>query len=153
MRNNNLDSIKTEIIERGFPELSNTIITLGYKQMSDTYFEFERLKKRKYHIDVSTSLRNSKKMIITGGLAHDLAHISLDSNKNWLIHEIDSLLYSNFEKYEIWDERRTDILVVKRGLGPDLLKFLNHANKKRDVYNRKDGLTAGEVKKLLEFKI
>lgn len=153
MKTNNLDVIKMETIEKGFPELSDSIITINYKTMKDTYFEFDRLRKREYHIDIDNSLRHTKKTVLIGGLAHELGHIYLDHNRNWLTHEIDKFLYNSFEKYEIWDERRTDLLVVKKGLGHELLKFLNYVNQRRVGFNRKDGLTAGEVKKLLELKI
>lgn len=146
---NNLENIKDEAIKRAFPELAEGTITIQYKRMKTTYFKFDRVKKRVYHIKVDWSLRKAPEKVVIGGLAHELGHISLDSSRGQLAHRLDNILYSLFSPYETWDERRTDTLVFQRGLGRELLRFLEYANKRREKFTKKDGLTVKELRRML----
>jgi hypothetical protein len=149
----NLEEIKNYTINRGFPELiGSVVITADYKSMEDSYFEMDRLRKKEYHINADNSLINAGNKVIIGGLAHELAHISKDFNKNWLANEIDSWLYSLSARYETWDERRADALAIKKGFGKELLAFLDYANERGEVYNKKDGLTAEEIRRILNSR-
>lgn len=47
-------------------------------------------------------------------------------------------------------ERRADMLVVERGLGTDLLQFHKEHNREYKPYRANEGLTTGEIRKLLK---
>ncbi len=83
-----LRAIAEGIIKKGFPELYESILTLSYKKMKDSYLEHDKLRKGRYHINVDTSLKNAKGIVV-GGLAHEFSHISRDINRSWFIHGID----------------------------------------------------------------
>ena len=146
---NNLSECIQEIVNRGFPELKGVDISANYKKMNDAYFEFARNSRREYNIDVDKTLKNVKKKVILGGMSHELAHIYRETKMNIFFSWIDSKLYDLFSYYESWDERKTDILVLKRGLGKELLAFLKYADKRREKYNSSDGLTVEELEKII----
>jgi hypothetical protein len=147
-----LESCKLEIIERGFPEIRTLAIATEYRKMSDAYFEFIRLSRKNYTINVDNSLRNAKREVILGGMSHEIAHVSKEASRGLVLSFFDGILYNNFRWYEMWDERKTDLLVVKRGFGLELLAFLKYANKRREAYTAQDGLTVKELEILLQQK-
>ena len=144
-----LEIVKNRIVTGGFPELSGIEIYPEYKKIKDGYLEFYRIKKGTYQINVDRSLGNATLGVVEGGTAHELAHIARD-NKRWRIfHTFDMFLYNNWRWYETRDERRTDILVVERGYGQQLLEFVRYANERREDFTAKDGLTAEELERML----
>ncbi len=145
----NLDSCKFEIIERGFPEVRPIIVEVSYKKLKEAYFESDRSSRQKYELDVDVSLRHAPRKVIMGGMSHEIAHIVRDLRFNSLFLTLERAL-CNIKWYETWDERQTDILVVKRGLGKELLAFLQYADKRRENYTIQDGLTVRELKQMLK---
>ena len=146
---NRLERIQTKIISDAFPELAKVTIPVRWKPMSDAYFETTFGKKREYSIDVDCSLKKASPDVLSGGMAHELAHITISFGSTPVVIWLDSLLVKYSLLYTIWDERRTDRLVIKRGYGRELLSFLKYANKRRQDYSKYDGLTVEEVTKLI----
>jgi hypothetical protein len=147
---NNLNRIINHILKKGFPELSNAIIFVGHRRLKDAFFEYVTKSKGSYSINIDLSLKKANRNIIIGGLAHELSHILLEHKRNSMINQIDMLLYTLSSRYETWDERRTDLLTIKRGFGKELLAFLRYAERKREKYDEDDGLTAEEIRGILK---
>lgn len=144
-----LDSIKEKIIKNNFQELSDLVIMTDYKRLEGAYFDYDRLTKKEYQVMVESSLIRAPVIVVTGGMAHEIAHILRDGNMNFMLFAIDRTLYDLWQWYQTRDERQTDLLVVNRGLGLELLSFVEYANKRRANYTKRDGLTATELRKLL----
>ena len=145
----NLEDCKSEVIERAFPEVRAVSIITRFHKMPDAYLEFTRLSRKRYLLDVNTSLKNAKRKVILGGMGHEIAHISREISLGPVLSFFDAILYNRFPRYETRDERRTDLLVIERGLCPELLAFLKYANERREDYTAEDGLTVREVESLL----
>ena len=90
----NLEKCKLEVIGRGFPELNNLTITIGYKNMPDAYFGYIRKSRKKYIIDVDTSLKRVNRNIFLGGISHEIAHISIEYSMNVFCNFFDNILYN-----------------------------------------------------------
>lgn len=138
-----------EVIRRGFPELIAVEIKTNYKNLPDAYFEFTRFSRKSYLIEVDNFLKHVKKEVVLGGISHELAHIKREASTGIICSFLDEVIYNNLQRYQRWDERRTDLLVVERGLGPELLEFLIYADKRREKYTSQDGLTVKELENLL----
>lgn len=148
----NLDSIKNKIVKNGFKELYKLNISIDYKEMDDAFFEFDKIKRKNYHIDVDKTLKKAPFDVLKGGMVHEIAHIAREYNRFWLPYSLDLFLYNNFPKYQTWDERKTDLLVVNQGYGPQLISFMKYANKRYKKYTKDDGLTIKEIKQILTNK-
>jgi hypothetical protein len=73
---NDLDEIKDEIVSRGFPQLEDFKITTGYEAMRDAFLTYEIIQAGShYHVTATNSLQNSPRVVVVGGMAHELAHI------------------------------------------------------------------------------
>ena len=142
-------AVKDGIVAKGFPELALMDLSLKYEDLDDAYFEFDRIRKGRYHIDVDITLHKAPLGVLEGGMAHELAHISEDCKRGGLAHRADMILYSIFPAYETRDERKADMLAVKRGYGAQLLEFLKYANQRREDFTVEDGLTVEELERLL----
>ncbi len=145
----NLEVIVEEV-RKGFPELENVEIGVQYVRGLDAYFETTRNSRYDYSIDVHRSLKKAKKRVVVGGIAHEFGHILEEVGMGAGMCSFDEFLYnSNFLGYQTYDERKTDIVVVQRGFGKQLLSFVKWANKRREKYTEEDGLTAKELKEIL----
>ena len=147
----NLSSYIHEIVNNGFHEVRDAHIISFYTVSSDHYLESEKKNRYLYEISVDRSLMEVPKEVIVGGLAHEIAHISMELRRNFIINTIDTLLCM-VPFYSTFDERRTDRLVIQRGFGSELLSFIEYCNETRENYNRLDGLTEKEIRKILEKK-
>lgn len=145
-----LEVIKQEIVTKGFPELSNVDISVSYKRLKDAYFEVDRIRKGAYHIDTNMSLRKAPIIVIEGGMAHEIAHIAMDFRWDDLTHKIEMDKYRTCKLYEAKDERKTDQLVIARGYGLQLLEFSRYADARRKKVTENNGLTTGELEKIIK---
>jgi hypothetical protein len=139
-----------EIVEKGFLELDSVTIHTRYYKSSDSFFSLHRFNQYGYRITADTSLKNAGLSIMTGGLAHEIAHISRDIQMTNFVYVCDRLSCKFFQKYDTKIERATDLLVVERGFGEQLLAFIKYAERWREKYTEKDGLTRKELEELLK---
>lgn len=153
---NTLDKFLREIILEGFPELGSVKVRIAFSSDSDpenTPFGELNVKgfffKRHYKIVIDESLGMAKYDVLKGVIAHEIGHIYDDVHRN-LFREICQILQMGLGKYVTKTEREVDMLVVKRGFGEQLYAFLKYADRRRHAYEKEDGLTLKEVKKLLK---
>jgi hypothetical protein len=148
----NLEFIRDKTITRGFPEFGGRSIPVKWANMKRGYFESD-LTIGDFSMKVDRSLRKAPEGVIMGGMSHELSHMAIEYGSNVFQRVIDTILLDWSERYQTWDERRTDILAVERGLGRELLEFVMYADRKRNnPYKTKDGLTAGEIRQMLKAR-
>ena len=145
-----LDECRAEVIRRGFPELAAVDIDARYMILDDAYGEFTRHSRRSYLVEIDTSLRKAKSGVLLGVMSHELAHITREISMGQIHSFFDKFLWNHVKKYQTRDERNTDLLVVERGLGRELLDFLKYADKRREAYTSEEGLTVKELEDLLK---
>ena len=148
---NKLDFIKGNLIRTGFRELRFMNVSIDYSNSPDYYFAVEG-KWRSHHIEVDESLRNVSNLVLEGGIAHELGHLIRDYQTNPLKRLLGGEPNENDPDYERYDERATDMLVIERGFGSQLLAFVQYHNKRRKKYKKEDGLTEKEIKSVLSGK-
>lgn len=142
--------IRDETISRAFPELEKTEVDLYWINSPDAFFEYgQNLTSKQFYIKIDKSMKKVREIVFVGGLAHELAHISIDLSLNMYTRILDRWLYKRWPQYQTSDERRTDKLVIERGLGYELLAFVEYVDERYEDYTAKDGLTGEEIKKML----
>lgn len=146
--------IKDRVVRIGFPELSAVQINVKKKKKgkADYFAAMQYVEDKVYDLLVGKALRGAPRTVVEGCFAHELAHISFDVRRNPLQRGLDQVLCDSSEAYQTFDERRTDELVIIRGYGPQLLSFVEFANERYKKYNKKDGLTAKEIKAKLRVR-
>ncbi|MBW2990535.1 hypothetical protein KY348_02400 [Candidatus Woesearchaeota archaeon] len=146
---NNLKEIIDKIIRDAFPELMSEDIKIEYKSLNDALLECGSLTGEGFYIEVDTTLENAPVEVKEGGLAHELAHVSKDRDKRLISKLRDRFASFISKRYKTLDERNTDLEVIIRGYGPQLLSFLEYSEKKGFPHYKEDGLAIREVKSLL----
>ena len=71
---------------------------------------------------------------------------------NFITRFLEQLRYEHSKKYRSSNERETDLFVVERGYGHQLLAFVEYHDKRFKPYTEKDGLTAEELKEILRAR-
>jgi hypothetical protein len=148
----NLTALKNGIVKKGFRELKGLEINVGFLEISDAFAGFERVACGKYLIMADVDLARAPIIAIEGCLAHEIAHIAIDFKFGPVRRWIHRQLYFNFKKYQTFDERQKDLLVVQRGYAEHLLEFVKYADSKHEDYTSEDGLTRAELEALLKQK-
>ncbi|MDD5193137.1 MAG: hypothetical protein PHF67_00975 [Candidatus Nanoarchaeia archaeon] len=146
-----LKPLVERIVDSGFPELKQVRICAFYVPypIRKAFLCFGRNNRNKYAIKVCPSLKNVSEGVLTGGLAHELAHIlgevSLDdsSSKSYF------RLCRTYSWYQTLHERSTDLTVVKRGFAKQLLEFVIYVEQRREPYQKKDCLTQRELRAII----
>ncbi len=149
----NLTKIRDRIIIKSFPELMDYDIQVEYNDLKDALLEYGELSEEGFYIEVDTSLENAPEKVIEGGMAHELSHILTDKKESKNLTFRDKLAYKLSEKYRTLDERNTDLLVIIRGFGNQLLTFLKYAEEKGFPHYKEDGLSIREIEALLSKAI
>ncbi len=147
---NNLKKIRDQVIRRGFPELLTDDIQIEYKHLKDALLEYGSLTGEGYYIEVDKSLQNVSAQVLIGGLAHEFSHIVVDKNLQARLMLRDRLAYTISRRYKTLDERNTDLEVILRNFGKELLIFLEYSERAGYPHYKEDGLSIREVKVLLE---
>jgi len=138
----NLQEITSLIVLKAFPDLLQERIHTEYALLEDSFFEYGILGKD-YFIEVKKSLETVDDQIVIGGIAHELCHIARDKKKGFF----DSFLYKHNKYYRYMDERQTDLDVVLRGYGKNLMAFLKFRETQTLSYEN-EGITLIELEKL-----
>jgi hypothetical protein len=111
------------IIKKGFPELSKTPINMGFYKLKNC-FSFVEPYIDGYHIDLDASLLEAPENVVIGCLAHEFAHIVKGHLNEGFWHH---LLHKISPKYDQATEQLTDLEVILRGFGEELLAFVEWA--------------------------
>ena len=147
---NDLVLLRDKVVQRGFPELFAEDIQVEYKLLDDALLEYGTLSPEGFYIEVDKSLMNASPYVIIGGLAHEFSHILVEKTSNARVISRDILAYRLSKRYKTLDERNTDLEVLLRGFGKDLLVFLEFSEKEGYPHYKEDGLSIREVKILIE---
>ncbi len=148
-----LAKIRDRVIKKGFPELMDDDIQIEYSSLNDALLEYGELSEEGFYIEVDISLKKAPEEVIEGGLAHELSHIMTDKNEDGNLMFWDKLAYKFSPSYRTLDERNTDLLVIIRGYGNQLLAFLKYAEEKEFPHYKEDGLSIREIESILSTEI
>ena len=124
-------------------------IHIEYAALDDALLTFGKLSQEGFYIEVDESLRNASVDVLKGGIAHECAHIVFEKLKVNKALSIDMFAYRVSSRYRILDERNTDLEVILRGFGNELLLFLQHSVRLRLDHYREDGLSLREIEILI----
>ena len=147
---NDLALLRDQVIQRGFPELLAEDIQVEYKHLEDALLEYGTLSPEGFYIEVDESLMKASQQVIIGGLAHEFSHILVEKTSHERMISRDMLAYRLSKRYKTLDERNTDLEVILRGCGKDLLVFLEFSEKEGYPHYKEDGLSLRELKILIE---
>ncbi len=147
---NDLALLRDQVIQRGFPELFAEDIQVEYNHLEDALLEYGTLNPEGFYIEVDESLMNASPQVIIGGLAHEFSHILVEKSSQERMISRDMLAYRLSKRYKTLDERNTDLEVILRGFGKDLLVFLEFSEKEGYPHYKEDGLSLRELKILIE---
>lgn len=145
-----LKELLEDIIESSFPELMNEDIQIEYKNLEDALMEQGGLTGHGYYIEVDNTLKKAPEKVITGGLVHKLCHILTDTQLGKRKSMADRLAYKISKRYKTLDERNTDLQVIIRGYGKQLLSFMEYSAKEGYDFYQEDGLSILEIKNILK---
>lgn len=145
-----LEEIRDEIIRKAFPELLDEDIRIEYKHLEDAFISSGELIPEGFYIEVDNSLQDAPREVKEGGVAHDLAHCVVAKYLSFKESLGDKIAYRISPRYKVLDERNTDLMVLIRGYGRQLLAFMKYSEEKGFPYYREDGLSVQELTILLE---
>lgn len=140
-----LEKIKDEIIQEAFPELLDEDVKIEYKPLSDALLAGGLLSPEGFYIEVDNSLKSAPKDVNIGGIAHEIAHFVVGKQLSIKKSFWDYVLYKVSARYRTLDERNTDLTVLIRGFGEQLLSFMRYTEEKGFPYYKEDGLSIGEL--------
>jgi hypothetical protein len=130
-----LIDIKDNLVRTAFSELENTVIRIAYRSVWDGFLSYgvhEHPEEDIYYIDVDNVFKKAPKEAKIGGIAHELAHIVTELAMPSFMGRCLEFLWNKFDSYTRYDERRTDLFVVRRGRGEELLAFKKYLFNKLD---------------------
>ena len=146
---NDLEEIRDAVIEKGYPELMDEDIQVEYKTLDDALLQYGGLTGEGFYIEVDDSLKDAPRDVMEGGFSHELSHILTDEDQGRQSTIRDRLAYKISRRYKTLDERNTDLQVIVRGFGTQLLAFLEYSDEKGFSHYKEDGLSIREVKAIL----
>lgn len=144
-----MENLLDHLILSSFPELSSEDIQLEIKTLKDAVMTSGPFKSEGFFIEVDSIMKDAPEPIVIGGFAHELAHINHECKMDRRQSFRDKILYSISPRYRELDERNTDLDVILRGLGSELLQFLEFCKAQGLPPYREDGLSIREIKKII----
>ena len=136
------------IVKESFPELLSYSFSLEYDEIKNGFAETWETSETSYTFTLDILFEEADEDVVIGLLAHELSHITQDIGYSKYEVWFDNFLYSRFPKYSLLDERNTDLTVILRGYGLNLLKLLRYIEDKYPEYVT-EGLSVNEIKILL----
>jgi hypothetical protein len=149
---NDLIRLLDKVIGRGFPELLGEDIRIEYIPLKHSLLAYGNLSHEGFYIEVDTQLNVAPVDVMTGGIAHECAHIVFEKHKKGSLMSFDMFAYRVSSRYRAMDERNTDLEVILRGFGHELLQFLRHSVQLGLDHYREDGLSIREIENILSVK-
>ena len=149
MTDQDLSKILSSVIRKGFPELLSEDIQIEYQKLRDSLLVYGELTQEGYYIEVDKAMNNAPRETLIGGIAHECAHIVVDKVLERKTLSADALAYRISSRYKTLDERNTDVEVILRGFGRELLEFLRYSEKIGLNHYREDGLSSRELEIIL----
>jgi len=144
-----LSIIKSKLIHY-FPELEELTISFTYKTLEDSYMQVEKIEKNSWEIEVAHCLRLASIDVLMGVTGHEFAHILKEKRKSPQKLTEYNERYDSDDVYRRRVEKNTDRLTIQRGLGAQLLEFMNYANIRKDPVDMDYCLTENQIKVILK---
>lgn len=142
-----LPSIIEELMSNGYPEIKFLRLGFGYERLKDLHGSSYR-NNGSWEILIDRGLKGSKRSVLRGIVSHEISHVINDECLNKSAQRKDKILY-RFRLYQELKERETDLDVILRGHGEDLLSYkMFEVSKGYNV----TGLAINETKKLIRQK-
>jgi len=129
-----LNQIKARVI-KGFLELKMTNIELFWHPVRSGIFEYGDFEGNEgYYVHVHPWLRQARSEVLIAGTAHEFAHIAKEINigKSHTVRTLNR--YHKSRGYRRRDEIETDLEVINRGFGRELL-CLESYRRNRRIHN------------------
>ena len=143
------------MITDAFPELIDEDVRVEFLEDEDEDFgSYGELHGGGVFVEIAPSLETAHLDLLQGILAHELSHAVLDYKTRvrfTLLERLyDWVAYAISERYRTLDERNTDLEIIKRGYGKQLLALLEYSENVLGIdYSPEKGLSPREVKVLL----
>ena len=144
-----LISIIGELMLNGYSDAVDLKIGTKYTRIPDHFSAKSFKNDGEWRIIVNRKLMNSNLKVVSGMMAHELSHIIRMSKLSFYNQRKDLDLYRT-SLYKDLDERNTDLDVILRGYGGELLSYKMFLLS-TGVYID-EGLTINEAKKLIRQK-
>ena len=146
---NNLEEIRDEIVRKGFPEFMSEEISIEYVHLEDAFMACGDLTDEGHYIEVDPRFKDAPRKVVIGGVAHEFSHLLDNIKRNRDGKAMDALLYKFSKTYSTAVERNTDLQVIMRGFGRELLSFLRYAEGESQSHYKECGLSHREVETIL----
>lgn len=143
------DELLREVVERGFPELMPHDLQISYESLGDTFEAYGRLEGGGWYVELDRALIGAPDKAKKGAIAHVLVHITDEMKLSGRESLFDRMLYQLSGRYKILDERNTDINVLVRGFGEELLALGEYLAGKNYHLGEETGITPSELRKIL----
>ncbi len=104
-----------------------------------------------FSILVNECLRGASRLVLEGGIAHELAHILRDSRLGSFQRRLAFRRYQSSRAYRIRDESDTELTLIERGYGRQLLEFVRYARTLGYRFGRDEGLPIGKLLRLVRY--
>lgn len=156
----NINIMKTEsdvlevvesLIEEAFPDLRGWRVHIKIVRTESfiATMMVQRVVKR-VRIRVSRDdIEAMSESSIRGALAHELCHAEFAISTPMIRDLIRSIAQNFSGRARTTDERATDLCVISKGYGSDLMAFQKYHDKVYEAYGPEDGLTLDEIKRIV----
>jgi len=114
----------TDEIKYDFPSIQNKKITIDIKKINEGSAEAKKYPIKGYVIVIDPEkLQNVSYFELKGLFAHEFSHLEQYSKMSWLQLGFFAILYSVSDDFKKRVERKTDMTVIEKGFGRELLAF------------------------------
>jgi hypothetical protein len=139
-----LNRILRLLIARSFPRLRRLPIAISWGRSESELLSYMENEGR-YCIPVNDCLRPASRLVLEGGIAHELCHIDADVRLGPFQRQLawDRYLQSRWSRMR--EERDTERRVIALGYGPHLLAFVRYARRLGHSFSREHGLLYAEI--------
>ena len=114
-------SVIEELMSNGYPEIRFLKLGFGYEHLKNLHGSSYK-NNGNWEILIDSELRGSKRSVLRGIVSHEISHVIKDESLNKSARRKDKRLY-RFRLYQELKERETDLDVILRGRGEDLLSY------------------------------
>ena len=142
-----LNRILRRLVLRSFPRLRRVPIRISWG--ADDEFLYYTLEGEGCAIGVHECLRNAPRIVLHGGVVHELCHIDADFRLGAYQRQLAWERYSNSRFSRMREERAIEYRVLELGYGRELLAFIRFAYRLGYGFTREQGLTFAEIQRAL----
>lgn len=154
MNNADLEKIVNKLITDSFPELMSQDVEVKWKKMKDACMSMGEFRSNEgFYLRVDKGMKDANKSTLIGGIAHELSHMVDALKLGKKLARKDKIAYKISKRYRTLDERNTDLQVIIRGYGAELLEFMHYSQKNGFQYYEEDGLSIREIQAILNQPI